>query len=209
MVKWNATRNFMKQDYKQPKAKILQELMKLRLEIGTLNGNSRSRTDACLQAMTFRIEKLTEMILEMKSTTNHLIHTYGAEEDMSFEALEAKSTPSNRTVRMCNAFENDYDEGSSGFPSTISLPRPTKCSEVEKKIKEIIRDRSNDEVFLTIMSCCPSPFDYKVNVSELSGHVLGSFEIDDSTFQAAFSLGVFDDYDTQCLLHYFLDRQIK
>lgn len=204
----------MKQDYKQPKAKILQELMKLRLEIGALNQNARSRTDACLQAMSFRIEELTEMILEMKSTTNRLLlQTYCGDEeeylgDMFFEALEPESTPSKRTFKVCNAFKNDYIETSS-FSSTISFPRPTNYSEVETRIKEIIRDRPKEAVFLTIMSCCSSSFEYKVNVSELSGHVLGSFEMDESTFQTAFSLGAFDDYDTQCLLHYFLDRRIK
>lgn len=82
----------------------------------------------------------------------------------------------------------------------------TSC-QITKKIKEILKNRSPDEVFLTILSWT-TPMDYRVNVSDKkNGDILGSFDIKECTFQLAYREGVFDDYETQFIVHYFLRKQ--
>lgn len=109
-----------------------------------------------------------------------------------------------------------YVNGS--YPSSVDFSRSDTCipssrvytpCQTVKRIKEIMKDRNNNEVFLTILSWT-TPMDYRVNVSDKRcGDILGSFEIKESTFQLAYREGVFDDYETQFIVHYFLRKQRK
>lgn len=99
--------------------------------------------------------------------------------------------------------------GSTRSETGISCDKVYTSSQVNKRIKEIVKNRKNNEVFLTILSWT-NPMDYRVNVSDKkSGHIVGSFDIKECTFQLAYREGVFDDYETQFIVHYFLRKQRK